>query len=482
MFNGRAKVWIVVVFVLGVAFLAANFGYPNYWNRASGWVNSKIPWLNLGQFPEKEYSLALDLRGGIHLVYEADLKNIAEGDKGEAMIALRDAIERRVNFLGVSEPVVQVQKGEEAQRLIVELAGIEDFALAIEAIGQTPFLEFRELRSSEEQVAILRQVFVPDAENEISQEELELFCETAPAEEIVLVGRVTGSDPCFRPTDLTGRYLDRASVVTHPQTGELQVALQFDADGAKIFEDITARNIGQIVAIYLDGFPLSTPVVNEVITGGNAVITGRFNLEESRELATNLNAGALPVPIKLISQQRVDATLGAESLADSLRAAWMAAVAVILFLLAIYKFSGAMAIVSLMVYLALFLFLIKSIPVTLSLAGIAGLILSIGMAVDANVLVFERLKEEISEEAQNIGRAIDRAFERAWPSVRDGNITTLLVAAILFWFSTGFVQGFALVLGMGILISMFSNMVFTRYLMKAFAGSKLGKHKFIWTR
>jgi len=473
----RTKIILITVLILLAAFFAANLDYPDFWNQFSDWTSKKVSWLNLPKFAQKDYSLGLDLQGGVHLVYEADLSQIKQDDRGNALSALRDAIERRVNFLGVSEPVVQIQEGATASKLIVELAGISDPALAIERIGQTPYLEFKEPRPIQDQARIIKKT-IPD----LGEPDISSFCSTQPVSNVLAVTSASGEDPCFQSTQLTGRYLERADVVSHPQTGEIQVSLQFNDEGGKLFADITERNIGGMVAIYLDQVPVSVPRVNEKITGGSAVVTGNFTLGEAKNLTSNLNSGALPVPIALVSQQRVGASLGEKSLNDSLFAGIVGVIVILTFLIVVYRFSGFVAVLSLGVYLAFLLLLIKFIPITLTLAGIAGLILSIGIAVDANVLVFERLREEMNEDVANITRSIDKAFSRAWPSVRDGNVSTFFTALILFLFSTSFIQGFALTLGIGILVSLFSGMVVTRVLMKSIAGGKLGTWKVIWSR
>ncbi|MEX0916550.1 MAG: protein translocase subunit SecD, partial [Candidatus Spechtbacterales bacterium] len=288
--------------------------------------------------------------------------------------------------------------------------------------------------------------------------------------------------PCFIPTELTGRYLDSARVVTDPTTGQLQIALQFDETGADLFEELTLKNIGKPIAIVLDGAVVSAPVVNNPITGGEAVITGGFTLEAARDIASNLSAGALPVPISIMSQQQIGPTLGEKSVAASLRAGIIGGLAVMVFMVLLYRLSGLVAVISLLVYISLLLALIQLIPITLTLAGIAGLILSVGMAVDANILVFERLREELKGGRENMVRAVENAFARTWPAVRDGNISTLLTAVILFYFSTSFVQGFALTLGLGVLVSMFSAMVVTRALLILIAETRLSQYKRLWTR
>ncbi|MDX1535798.1 MAG: protein translocase subunit SecD [Candidatus Spechtbacterales bacterium] len=502
----KAKIRWVVFLILIATIIAANFDFPRYWNRGAEWTNTKldsitapaflleqddwgiIRWIDdnvahIPLFPEKEYSLGLDLQGGIHLVYEADLSDVQPGLKGEAMSSLRDVLERRVNFLGVSEPVVQVERSEGSDRLIIELAGVEDPEEAIKEIGETPHLEFKEPRAEEEQIRIIQKAFPEQAaEGLLGTGPSQNYCNPPDPQMISFVQQIAEEDPCFADTELNGQYLERATVQTDPTTGQLQVSLEFDEEGSKLFEEITERNLGSTVAIYLDGRPVSMPTVNQKITGGQAVITGSFTPDEARNLARNLNAGALPVPITIISQQRVGASLGEQSLYESLEAGVLALIVVMVFLVIIYRFSGLLAVLSLLVYISLLLALIKLIPITLTLAGIAGLILSIGMAVDANILIFERLREEFKDGVESTHLAVERAFDRAWPSIRDGNISTLLTAAILFWFSTSFVQGFALTLGFGVAVSLFSAMVVTKYFMKIFLIKPLEKRKWLWTR
>ncbi|MFH1789476.1 MAG: protein translocase subunit SecD [bacterium] len=266
-------------------------------------------------------------------------------------------------------------------------------------------------------------------------------------------------------TGLSGKQLKRAEVIQDPQSGQIQVSLNFDSEGSDLFAKITERNTGKLVAIFLDGQPISIPRVNEPILSGSAVITGGFNLQEAQLLARRLNSGALPVPIKLISQQKVDATLGAESLQKSYTAAIYGLIMIILFMIIYYRLPGLIATLSLGIYTFLALTIFKLMGVTLTLSGIAGFILSLGMAVDANVLIFERLKEELKS-GRSLRPSIEDAFKRAWPSIRDGNITTLLSATFLVWFGTGFVQGFAATLIIGVLSSMFTAIVITKAIMR----------------
>ena len=257
------------------------------------------------------------------------------------------------------------------------------------------------------------------------------------------------------------------------------VLLQFDDEGSKIFEELTERNIGKPLAIYIDGIPISVPTVQEKISQGKAQITGQFTIEEAKTLARNLNAGALPVPINLISQQSVGPTLGEISLQKSLKAGIFGLIAIVLFLIILYRLPGLLASMALVIYVALILALFKLIPVTLTLAGIGGFILSIGMAIDANILIFSRLREELRS-GKSFGVAVEEGFNRAWPAIRDGNLTTLIVALILFSFGTSFVKGFALTLTLGIIISMFSAIIITKNFLRCFVGTKLERIKILW--
>lgn len=264
---------------------------------------------------------------------------------------------------------------------------------------------------------------------------------------------------------LSGKQLARAEVTQDQNTGAVQVSLRFDDEGAQLFADITARNVGKEVAIFLDGEPISIPRVNESITGGSAVISGGFTFNDARTLAQRLNSGALPVGVEILSQQKVDATLGADSLSKSFKAGVAGLLLVFLFLIVYYRVPGLLAFGALLVYAAVNLALFKLLGVTLTLSGIAGFILSIGMAVDSNVLVFERLKEELAA-GRSLKSAVEESFLRSWPSIRDGHVTTLIGAVVLMWFGSGFVEGFAVVLIIGIIMSLFSAVTVTRTLLR----------------
>jgi len=461
----KKRVYLILFSVLILAFFSFNLSYPNYFNGTVDFLNSKLGF----QFPHfwnPPFRLGLDLQGGTHLIYEADLSGVEEGDRTSAMQGLRDIIERRVNLFGVQEPVVQTQETSGHNRLVVELAGVKDPAEAIKMIGQTPFLEFRKQRPQEDSERIIEKL------EEIQGKSLEEI-------QNIENWQLSLEDPYFESTELTGKYLKKSELSFDQNTQKPLILLQFNDDGAKVFEALTEESIGKQLAIYIDGVLLSAPTVQEKISGGKAQITGSFTVKEAQDLVKNLNAGALPVPIQLISQQSVGPTLGMVSLQRSLTAAVYGLLAVVIFMVLFYRLPGLLASISLGVYIALILALFKLIPVTLTLAGIGGFILSIGMAVDANVLIFSRIREELKE-GKSFGVALEEGFRRSWPSIRDGNFTTILVALILFSFGTSFIKGFALTLIVGILVSIFSAIVVTRALMRIFAGTVFEKWRWIW--
>lgn len=399
------------------------------------------------------FKLGLDLAGGSHLVYEADVSSLAEAEVNDAMSVLRDVIERRVNIFGVSEPIVQAEEssvvsGAAQHRLVVELPGITDVAAAVDAIGETPLLEFK-LVNPEAPLAGVEVTTTDGVTTAAQDTDVERYIDTG----------------------LTGRYLERATLV-FGQTGgaglsnEPIVQVTFTSEGADLFADITSAHVGEQLAIFLDGQSISEPVIQQPITGGVATISGNFDPEEARELVRNLNFGALPVPIALASTQTIGASLGAEVLEKGVFAGIVGLGLVMLFMVLWYRIPGVVASLALLFYIAGMLALFKLIPVTLTAAGLAGFILSIGMAVDANVLVFGRMKEEY-EAGKDSRTAAREGFSRAWSAIRDGNVTSILSAAILFWFGTSIVKGFALVFGMGVILSMVTAIVVTRTLLVA---------------
>ncbi|TSC72269.1 MAG: protein-export membrane protein SecD [Parcubacteria group bacterium Gr01-1014_70] len=419
----KMRILSLVILLAGVA--AGMFSFP----------------VSISYVPDFPYRLGLDLQGGTHLVYQADVSSIPNNEVSESIEGLRDVIERRVNAFGVAEPVIQPEVAGDEHRLIVELAGVRDIREAIRLIGETPFLQFRTERPEQERQAIL------DAH--------------AKGEQIE-------KDAYFIPTELTGKYLKRADVGIG-QTGiQSMVTLTFDEEGARLFEELTGSNVGKQIAIYLDGFPISAPVVQQKIVGGQAQITGNFTRNEAVQLVRRLNSGALPVPITLVSQQSVEASLGREELVRSLNAGIYGLLAVMLFMIFWYRLPGLLAVCALLIYTVLLLSIFKLIPVTLTAAGVAGFILSIGMAVDANILIFERFKEEMKS-GRTMAGSIEEGFNRAWMSIRDSNMSSIITAVILYWFGTSLIKGFALTLGLGVVVSMFSAITITRTFFRALA-------------
>ncbi len=430
------------------------------------WHNTTAP---DAKFP---FKLGLDLAGGSHLVYEADVSKIDPAEVPELMAVLRDVIERRINVFGVSEPIIQVEESsfaaeEKSHRLVVELPGVTDVEAAVAEIGRTPLLEFK----------------LMDAEAVIAQEQAETLRQNASGtgaavSNVKVNGKSVDEMNPYTDTGLTGRYLASAALeFAGGQSGQLAneplFTIVFTDEGGQLFEEITRDNVGQQLAIFLDGEIISAPRINEAISGGRAIISGGFTPEEARELAQNLNFGALPVPINLASTQTIDATLGAGVINQTLIAGMVGFGIIALFLMAWYRVPGLIATVALLLYILMNLAIFQLIPVTLTAAGLAGFVLSLGMAVDANVLVFERMKEEFRS-GKGSREAATEGFTRAWGAIRDSNITGLISAIILFWFGTAMIKGFALVLGIGIIISVMSAIVLTRTLLIALPNVKRG--------
>ncbi len=448
----KKKLYLTLVFIFLLAFFAGNLSYPKYFDQGIDFLNSRFS-LKLPHFWDVPFKLGLDLQGGTHLVYEADFSGVEEKDYNSLIQGLRDVIERRINIFGVKEPLVQTQEASGHYRLIVELAGIKDPAQAIKMIGETPYLEFKEEKEDYQAILERNQKVAETKEGQIE-------------------------DP-FKPTLLTGKYLKKAEVSFDQTTYKPLILIQFNDEGSKIFEELTAKNVGKPVAIYIDGVPISAPTVQETISGGKAQITGSFTTKEAQDLARNLNAGALPVPITLISQQTVGPTLGKISLDESLKAGALGFLAILCYMIIFYRIPGFLACLSLIIYVVLLLSLFKLIPVTLTLAGIAGFLLSMGMAVDANILIFSRFKEELKS-GKDYLMALQEGLRRAWPAIRDGNFTTILVGLILFGLGSSFVKGFAFTLVIGNLIGMFTAIIITSNFLKIFIKTKLENIKWLW--
>jgi len=468
---------LILFSILLLAFLAGNFVEPKYFNQGIDFLNQKLS-VHFPHFWTKPFRLGLDLQGGVSLIYEADLSNVEEKNRAEIMEGLRDVIERRVNLFGVTEPVVQIQ-GE--KRLVVELAGLKNVDEAIKMIGETPYLEFLETRSEEETQKILDKI-------------KELEGKTLEEMQKVQDWQLAFQNPYFKPTELTGKYLKKAQVVFDQTTYKPEIQLQFNDEGAKLFEQITERNIKKPLAIFLDGMSivdtnddekidasdLYAPIVQDKISGGKAVITGEMSTNRANEITRRLNSGALPVKIgEPISQKTVGPILGAVSLQESLWAGILGFLAILVFMVIFYRIPGLLASFSLLIYVALMLSLCKLIPITLTLAGIAGFLLSMGMAIDANILIFSRMREELKS-GKSYLLSLEDGVKRAWPSIRDGNFTTILVGLILFAFGTSFVKGFAFTLVIGNLIGMFTAIVITNHLLKLFSKDKSPKWLWLW--
>jgi len=652
--------WQVFLFIIILVTVGALIDVGSYYNKGTDYLLEKTG--GVVKFPKTKeipFRLGLDLQGGSHLVYEADLSQIPDGDKASALEGVRDVIERRVNVFGVSEPLVQTSVSGGKYWVIVELAGIKDVNEAIKMIGETPLLEFKEQAQEqrtlteaektsidnynkeaekkatdvlgklisggdfaalvkefsddqntketggdlgwitekdapqiiasvkdlkdgqitkdlvkEEQGFSIYKLFekrikknsfddtktekevkashlllcykdIEGCTNDLSKDEAyakikeikakattknfaalvkEFSTEPGAAERNGDLGwfgtgdmvkpfedavfaqekgtisyvvetqfgyhliykqderditeykvsrlivramtekDITQDQKDWTNTKLTGKYLKRSVVQFNPNDNMPEVGLEFDSEGGELFAEITGRNVGKPVAIFLDGEPISTPNVNEKISGGKAVINGNFNIQEAKQLVQRLNAGALPVPIALANQQTVGASLGKTSMDSSLRAGIYGVLLIAIFMIIFYRLPGVLSVISLIAYGILVLAIFKIWPVTLTLSGIAGFILSIGMAVDANVLIFERLKDELRS-GRPMGSAIENSFTRAWPSIRDGNLSTLITCLVLIWFSTSTIKGFAITLSLGILVSMFSAIIITKNLL-----------------
>ncbi len=391
------------------------------------------------QFPLK---LGLDLQGGMQLILQTQMDKISSSDRDDALESAREVIERRVNLYGVSEAVVQTSKIGEERRIVVELPGIKDASGAAELVGKTAQLEFKE--------------FPEGIEEEASRSGIP----------VAFLAKSTG---------LTGADLKKASVTFGAADGGRsgpQVAIEFTEEGAKKFAELTKRNVGKPLGMYLDDVPISwpPPVVSQEIVGGSGVITGQFTTEEAKNLAVQLKAGALPIPIQILEQRVIGPTLGQEAVNKSLVAGIIGLLIVMIYMGVYYGLLGVIADIALLIYTAIVLAIFKTgffilPPITLTLAGIAGFILSIGMAVDANILIFERMKEELRW-GKSRPFALGLGFDGAWSSIWASNVSSFITAAILFYFGTSLIKGFALTLAIGILVSMFSAIVVTRTLLK----------------
>lgn len=389
------------------------------------------------EFPFRK---GLDLAGGTSVTLRAEMQKIKSDQRVDALNGAKAVLENRVNLFGVTEPTIQTAQVGQDYRIIVDLPGI-NIDQAVSLIGTTAQLSFWEQGASGSGK----------------------FANIAAWP----LGILQTLGPDARQTSLTGKDLKNATVSFDSQTGQPQVQITFTADGTKKFADITSRNIGKRVDIVLDNQVISYPTVQTAILDGNAVINGSFTIDQAKALATDLQAGVLPVPLTILQQQSIGATLGQDSLQKSVFAGILGLIIIVLFMTFLYGEFGIIASAALCIYTLFVLAIFKLIPVTLTLAGIAGFILSIGMAVDANILIFERTKEELRNGRQK-KNALELGFARAWTSIRDSNISTLITSFILLEFGTGIVKGFAITLAIGVLVSMFSAIVVTRTFLRIF--------------
>ncbi len=414
----RTRLWAFIILV--IAGLGALYLYKTY--------------------TTSPFKLGLDLNGGIHLVYKADTSKLADAEIAGSMSTLKNVIEARVNAFGVSEPIVQTEQstlgGQIVHKLIVELPGVKDTQKAIELIGQTPVLEF----------SLLEQ-----ATTTISS---------------------TSTQAILTPTGLTGRYITTAQVEYDGQTGRPQIGIVFNSEGGDLFAKITKDNLGKQLAIVLDDNVISAPTIQGEIIGGKAQITGQFSIQEANNLARSLKYGALPVAIELVGTQTIGASLGTDALHASMKAGLYGFIIVALFLMLWYRVRGFIAGLALIIYTIINLVIFKVFGIVLTSAGLAAFIISIGMAVDGNILIFERMKEELKR-GKDKTQALKDGFARAWPSIRDSNISSMITAIILYTFAaSSLIKGFALVFLIGVAVSMFTAVTVSRTFLSALSKNK----------
>lgn len=420
------------------------------------------PWLSndfaIPLVPEQDFTLGLDLQGGVRVVYNIDLSEVPEEDEENALESLRQVVQQRVDAFGISEPRVFIEEGR-TERLVVELAGLENVEQALDQIGETPQLQFYPGRSEEEQESIIEENQALLEEEglleRIENQDISAFIEAQSLDGLQEPRYDASQDPL-----LDGSNVKRASF-TFGQTGEPQVAIEFDKEGRETFAEFTKENQGEQIHILLDGQVISAPQINEYIATGQTVISGGFTREQARSLVDSLNAGALPAPISIANQNTIEPSLGTAALEKSLQAASIGILLVAIYMLAFYRLLGGLTLGALAIYTIIVLSIMKFTGFTFTLAGITGILVSVGLAVDGNILIFERLKEEL-QRGHTFHYAQKEAFTRAWRSIRDSQISTLLSALILFYLTSGMIQGFAISLALGVAVSLFTAVTVTR--------------------
>lgn len=429
-----------------IFFLTVIAGFIALPDEFANFKKPKIDFYFLGKHIYKDYQLrkGLDIQGGMQVILEAEMHEIPEEDRLVALEAAREVIAKRVDLYGISESSIQTSKANEQNRLIVELPGVSDPAEALELVGRTALLEFK-------------------LQRELSAQET---IEATMSPQIWL--------DSFVDTGLTGKQLRKSQAQLDPQTSKPIISLEMNDEGRELFADITKQNVNEVLAIFVDGMPIMTPVISTPILDGKAVINGDFSVEEAKNLAIQLNAGALPVNIKVLEQKTIGASLGDESIQKSVKAGLIGLALVLVFMILYYGWLGFVASISLIIYAILTIALYKVFGVVLTLPGIAGLILTIGMAVDANILIFERMKEELRV-GHPYARAMELGFGHAWDSIKDANLASIFTALVLinplnfsFLNTSGMVKGFGLTFLIGTLLSLFTGVVVSRLLLRAF--------------
>jgi preprotein translocase subunit SecD len=440
----------------------------NYWRwlipilvlaGLAGWVVwPNNPGIRLGSFNRDiEIVRGLDLQGGLQVLLEADLP-AETAITSDQMQTARDIIENRVNALGVVEPLVQVAG---SRRIVVELPGVKDPEEAVATIKETGLLEFIDMSTVDPAQAY--SLVGSTLETDFGQ--AAALAATPTSEAGGPTPTPAAAAPLVFHTVMTGTGLKNAAATVSTNTNEFEVSFVLTDEGKQTFGDYTSTHVGKILGIALDKVLISAPRISTGITEGQGVITGSFDRDSANRLAVQLRYGSLPIPLKVVESSTVGPTLGEDSLRKSTVAGLIGLAVVMLFMAIYYRLPGVLADVALLIYATITLALFKLVPVTLTLPGVAGFILSIGVAVDANILIFERMKEELRA-GRTVYQAIDTGFSRAWPSIRDSNLSTLITCAILFWFGSTFgasiVKGFSLTLALGVMVSLFTAITVTR--------------------